>query len=415
VKPIAEQIENIAAPAMTTARKLAGDLRYAEKELAKREGQVAKALKERDQTRIKLGQALVDSHKQMKIRQGDRSGRWAAFLAELDLDAETARRYMKLADATAELPSPDDDAREVPTYAEIGLDNRPRKTDREREEQPDYPERDAPDPELAADRAAVEEAGRVEVISPGTSDFNIRLGTWQSVLADIDMVDAVICDPPYGKRTHDAETTRYDGVDPHGLTPDYDHWTADNVAEFVESWASRNRGWFVCLTSDDLIPAWRASYELAGLTSFAPVACVTMNNAPRKQGDGPASWTVYAMMARPKNLSSWGSRPGAYVGPRVAGAKSGRGKPPWLMEAIVNDYTTPGDRVCDPFAGYGETLLAAWKLCRKGIGAEMVETARREAIQRFHQRKHLRLSDPTTFVPQKYAIASQFTVADSAA
>ena len=32
----------------------------------------------------------------------------------------------------------------------------------------------------------------------------IYLGRWQDALAHIDTVDAIICDPPYGARTHEG-------------------------------------------------------------------------------------------------------------------------------------------------------------------------------------------------------------------
>ena len=41
------------------------------------------------------------------------------------------------------------------------------------------------------------------------------------------------------------------------------------------------------------------------------------------------------------------------------------------MEALVGDYTRPGDLVCDPTAGFGVTLSAALKMGRTAIGSEM--------------------------------------------
>lgn len=54
-------------------------------------------------------------------------------------------------------------------------------------------------------------------------------------------------------------------------------------------------------------------------------------------------------------------------------------KPLALMEAIVRDYSRPGDVVCDPCAGGGTTLLAAHRLGRHGVGAEMDPTTYRAA------------------------------------
>jgi DNA modification methylase len=47
------------------------------------------------------------------------------------------------------------------------------------------------------------------------------------------------------------------------------------------------------------------------------------------------------------------------------------GKPPWLMRALIRDYTKPGDLVCDPTAGAATTLIAACEENRRAVGAEV--------------------------------------------
>lgn len=213
--------------------------------------------------------------------------------------------------------------------------------------------------------------------------IDLRLGRWQDALAGV-TVDAVITDPPYGTRTHAAATTRSDGTDPSGLTPDYDPWTADDVQEFVSSWSARCRGWMVCLTDSSLIDAYRAAYRAVGRVDFAPVACCIAGMSCRMQGDGPSSEVVYAMVSRPRSaefVGGW-TRRGYYVGPSVRGSNKGRGKPSWLEHALVRDYSLPGWVVCDPLAGYGGTLAAAVALGRSGVGAECDEAAYREAMKR---------------------------------
>ena len=48
----------------------------------------------------------------------------------------------------------------------------------------------------------------------------------------------------------------------------------------------------------------------------------------------------------------------------------GRGKPQWLLDALVRDYSDPGHVVCDPLVGWGSTLVAARNAGRIAIGAE---------------------------------------------
>lgn len=148
------------------------------------------------------------------------------------------------------------------------------------------------------------------------NDRDLRVGRWQDSLADSGAVDAIICDPPYSARTHAAVTTRTDGSNPEGLTPTYAAWTADDVREFVLGWSTRCRGWIVALTDSELIPAYTASYRAAGRYAFAPVPIVIKGMSVRISGDGPSSWCVYAMVARPatETFSRWGTLPGAYVG-----------------------------------------------------------------------------------------------------
>jgi hypothetical protein len=150
------------------------------------------------------------------------------------------------------------------------------------------------------------------------------------------------------------------------------------VAAFVAHWAPRCRGWFVALTSHDLFPAYEAALLGAGRYVFHPIPCVIRGMTIRICGDGPSSWAVYAVVARPRNraFQSWGTLPGAYVvgrGERVAeeGAGVVGGKPLALMRAIVRDYTRAGDLVADPCAGAATTLVAALGEARRAIGAEL--------------------------------------------
>lgn len=198
------------------------------------------------------------------------------------------------------------------------------------------------------------------------------------MLADVEC-DAVIADPPFGARTHsawragDAELA----VKLQRTPIAYEAWSPADVSDFVSFWAPRCRGWIVALTSHDLAPAWQGAYEAAGLYSFAPLPCGTWGGSIRLGGDGPSSWTVWLMAARPKTraMQKWGALPGAYLvqGKQNVwndGGGGGRGKPLDLMRAIVSDYSRPGDLVCDPCAGFGSTLAAALTKGRRAVGAE---------------------------------------------
>jgi hypothetical protein len=220
--------------------------------------------------------------------------------------------------------------------------------------------------------------------------WELRRGRWQDVLADVE-VDAVICDPPYGARTHQNSrglgNPRADGCSLEEIGPAYNAWTIDDVHAFVGAWSPRCRGWMVALTSHDLIPTWQDAHDEAGRYCFAPIPCVMRGMSVRLSGDGPSSWTVFAMVARPrtKDFATWGTLDGAYVGPAGQEAGGGRGKPDWLMSAIVRDYTRPGNLIADPFVGWGSTFAAAVGNGRTAIGSEMDADAYAEAVRRLRR------------------------------
>lgn len=217
--------------------------------------------------------------------------------------------------------------------------------------------------------------------------IDLRKGRWEDALADVGEVDAVMCDPPYSARVHEGHDLAATWTDDMRKPLSYAAWTASDVRAFVDSWAPRNRGWFVCLSDNELCPAYRDAFEVNGLTGFAPVGILIPGMTVRMAGDGPSSWMLYANVARPKSLSKWGTLPGGYTGPPGERVHIG-GKALWLMRALVRDYTKRGDLVCDPCAGAASTLLAAAMEGRRAVGAEI---------------------DPATFAVAQKRIAAGYT------
>ena len=173
--------------------------------------------------------------------------------------------------------------------------------------------------------------------------IDLRVGAWQTALADVVEVDATVCDPPYTAHVHENIVT--------GLLPDspiarrgfnYAFWTPDDVQAFVAAWLPRTRGWFCAMTSADLIPVWQDAYEAHGRYAFAPVPI--LQPRVRLGGDGPASCAVYLMVCRPrcKPWSTWGALPGYYLAPVEREAPVIGAKPLSLMRAIIADYTEIG-------------------------------------------------------------------------
>lgn len=219
----------------------------------------------------------------------------------------------------------------------------------------------------------------------------LRHGRWQDALPDV-TCDALIFDAPHSEPQ--GVVSRPDGYNDAGLRPDYAAFTEADVREVCESWAPRVRGWIVSITDWPLSFVWHRELARVGRYAFRPVTCVIRAMSVRSQNDGPSSWTLYAVVARPmtREFAEWGVLPGAYVGGtegsgRAGGSQrgGGRGKQGWLMRALVRDYSRPGELVCDPFAGFGSTLAAAVALGRRAVGAECDEAAYLEAQRRLER------------------------------
>ena len=239
--------------------------------------------------------------------------------------------------------------------------------------------------------------------------WELRLGDWRTVLADVEACDAVITDPPYSARTHEGHNDGVgDGVRRREARPwlrsdgriepaaavrraiTYALWSDSDVADFVASMSPRCRGWFVSMTSHDLAGAYDTALAGAGRYVFAPLPFLSPGSRVRLSGDGPSSWTCWVIVARPKTqlMQRWGTLPGGYVFPPEASAVVGA-KPLGLMRAIVRDYTKPGDLVVDPFCGGGTTALACVMEGRRCITSEIdpetFEKARKR-LERGHTR-----------------------------
>lgn len=237
----------------------------------------------------------------------------------------------------------------------------------------------------ASARQAAEIAHPAGSIASGPC-WELRLGLWQRALPEV-TASTLIMDAPYGKRTHESEAQREDDSDAAGLAPEYEAWTPDHVHEAVRSWSPRITGWMVCMTSHDLIPAYEDAFREADRYCFAPVTAQIVGMTVRAQGDGPSSWTIYIMCARPMTaeFAKWGTLPGGYRGKRRPGAGGGRGKPDWLCNALVRHYSRPGDTIVDPLAGWATTLEAALGNGRSAIGGEMDVLAYAEGLRRLRR------------------------------
>jgi hypothetical protein len=224
-------------------------------------------------------------------------------------------------------------------------------------------------------------------------DLAVYHAGWDALLAtlprreDGTVCDALIVDAPYSERTHsghDGGTAqaskvwlRSDGtfdVPAERRPINYGRWADGDVESFVAAWGPTTRGWMVSITDDVLAHTWQRAMADAGRYAFAPLPFVAPGSRVRLTGDGPSNWSCWVVVSRPRTreMQRWGTLPGAYVLPSGHAERMPvvGGKPTWLMERLVEDYSRPGDLVCDPCCGAGTALLAALRTGRRAVGGD---------------------------------------------
>lgn len=224
--------------------------------------------------------------------------------------------------------------------------------------------------------------------------WELRLGRWQDVLADVAECDAVITDPPYSERTHSGQrhgrreqNHAGDGV---WLSTRALPYGALDPADMDAICAAFRPVWLCVHTDSEDAHRWRSAMDAVGRTTFSPLGCVLPGMNVRLAGDGPSSWCVWLVVSRRRDVRGWGTLPGAYVVSPGAGWERAKlpvpgAKPVPLMRAIVRDYSRPGDLVVDPYAGGGTTLLAAAMEGRRAIGAEVDPDTFEKAVARLRR------------------------------
>ena len=203
--------------------------------------------------------------------------------------------------------------------------------------------------------------------------------------------DAIITDPPYnvsgGDRSGREGTTlgtlkRKDGT-ARKVQRDFGTWDRTWMPGPFLTQADRllrDGGTLVAFTSEFLLGDYVTS---------------TLNHRNliywRKTNPTPAFKKLYVRAVemavfQVKGKTGWtwnggGYVPNVYEGPVVAGFQCANGetrqhptqKPLWLMSALIEQHTQPGDTILDPYAGSGTTLAAARRMDRKVVGIEQDE------------------------------------------
>jgi site-specific DNA-methyltransferase (adenine-specific) len=195
-------------------------------------------------------------------------------------------------------------------------------------------------------------------------------------------VDHVITDPPYSEHVHTRSmrgAAAWKGVPSERADLGFGSLDGRTLLTASGEFARIARRWVLVFSDTESAHLWREALESRGLeyvrTCFWHKVCGT----PQFTGDRPAVACEAITVCHQPGRKKWngGGKQGIYPFP-VAVERPGRQqddarvhttqKPLALMEALIRDFTNPGDLIADPFAGAGSTIVAAKRLGRLAVG-----------------------------------------------
>lgn len=254
--------------------------------------------------------------------------------------------------------------------------------------------------------------------------MKLEHGTWELRLGDCldpvtglasladGSVDHVITDPPYEaeahtkqRRTKSTFVGRASSGEATGLLPaykalDFAPITANERGVSAGAIARAARRWMLVFSQAEAVGDWRTALVTSGARWKRACVWIKPDGQPQLTGDRPGMGYESICTAHAPGRSRWngGGKHGVYTFYKqqpehsVSGTHHPTQKPDALMEALIRDFTDPGDLICDPFAGSGTTGVAAIRLGRRFIGWEMSPKYHAIAVKRLSAaREQLRM------------------------
>lgn len=206
-------------------------------------------------------------------------------------------------------------------------------------------------------------------------DCRLILGDCLEILPTLGEVDHVISDPPYEDELHGAigRIRRKDGqemIDSLGF-----EGVNASRADIAAQCATASRGWVILFTLAEGVRAWRDDLQAVKAKWDTTCFWVKPDASPRFNGQGPARGAECFVTCWAGNgYRRWnaGGKRGIYTHCVNSGRQGEHPteKPVSLMAEIVADFTSPRERICDPFMGSGTTGVACVRYGRSFIGIE---------------------------------------------
>jgi site-specific DNA-methyltransferase (adenine-specific) len=219
--------------------------------------------------------------------------------------------------------------------------------------------------------------------------FELRLGDCIQGMRELPdkSIDHVIADPPYEAEAHTLQrrvirgtvTSRYDTRAPEGEPLPFGSMDEETRVSACSAFARLARRWVLVFCQAEAVGTWRAALESAGLSWKRSGIWIKPDGQPQLTGDRPGMGYESIACAHVPGRSAWngGGKHGVWrhtckkgFGHEEHSGRHPTQKPVTLMEALVRDFTDPGDLILDPFAGSGTTGVAAIRLGRRFIGWE---------------------------------------------
>jgi len=236
--------------------------------------------------------------------------------------------------------------------------------------------------------------------------FELRLGSCLdpvgglASLAD-KSIDHIISDPPYSAHVdaNFATLGKHKGGK-FGARPRQERvkrkaigigvMTSADIVRYCEQTCRVTKAWMLNFCAHEQIAEYKAATEAADGQYVRACAWEKPDGTPQLTGDRPATWGESFALAY-ASREQWGDMIAAASMAEILGwnANGKRGlyrsgvcrghqrtehptqKPLALMLELVEDFTKPGDLVCDPFAGSGTTGVACLMLGRRFLGWEL--------------------------------------------